>query len=174
MSNLDATPTSNTHRSRFVRVASAATVDITEFALRLSVHGPLGGIQFLNRRTPHRFTGIFQFAGEFLKSVELVDKWNSTVRRADDIPIASAYCAHLHRTGEPLVVKDGRHDPRVPWMNHSPVRSYCGAVIESPAGVPWGALCHFDVSPCESTPADIPLMVSAARLLWPVLTAESI
>lgn len=149
------------------------TPNIADFKLRFSAGGPLDAIRFLNQRTSHRFTGIFQFAGEILKNVELVDKWDQNLRHVDDIPIVNAYCAHLHRTGQPLVVEDGRHDPRVPWMKDSPIVSYCGAIIEGPAGEPWGALCHFDVSPCESKASEIPLMIYAASVLWPAVTASA-
>lgn len=140
---------------------------LTEFHARLAGGGRRAGLELLNKRTPHRFTGIFEFSGDTLKNVELVDKWDGTVTRCDDVPLANAYCAHLQRTGEPLAVVDGAQDPRVPWMKNSPVASYCGAVIENPAGQPWGALCHFDLSPCESNRGEVQLLVAAARLLGP-------
>ena len=50
-------------------------------------------LQYLNRRTPHRFTGVFRFDGSMLRSVELVDKWLPETRKGEDIPIASALCS---------------------------------------------------------------------------------
>lgn len=147
--------------------------DLVEFRARLIEGGRRAGVGFLNQRTPHRFTGIFQFAGAMLKNIELVDRWDLTVRGCDDVPIAGAYCAHLQRTGEALVVENGRLDARVPWMRNSHVASYCGVVIERPGGQPWGALCHFDLSPCESNRNEVALLAAAARLLWPSLPGDT-
>lgn len=148
-------------------------LSLLEFKARLATGGRRAGLELLNQRTPYRFTGVFQFSGEMLKSIELVDKWDRAVVRGDDVPIASAYCAHLQRTGEPLVVVNGRFDDRVPWMRNSPVASYCGAVIESPAGHAWGAVCHYDMDPCESNRSEVALLFAAAPLLWSVLRTDA-
>lgn len=145
--------------------------ELKEFTRCLRERGFRSALAHLNRRTPHRYTGVFRFDGGMLRSVVLVDKWNAQTTRGDDIPIAAAYCAHVHRTGQPLVVEDGRSDVRVPWMASSPVLSYCGAVIVDPAGKRWGALCHFDTSRCEAKNSDIPLLVAAASILYPAAVA---
>jgi GAF domain-containing protein len=142
-------------------------IEFDAFIRCLGERGLRAALAHLNRRTPHRYTGVFRFDGDMLRSVALVDKWNAETRRGDDIPIASAYCAHLHRTGQPLDVEDGATDQRVPWMASSPVVSYCGAPILDPAGERWGALCHFDTARCESKNSDMPLLVSAASVLYP-------
>jgi hypothetical protein len=127
---------------------------------------------FLNTRTPHRFTGIFRFDDAMLRCVELVDKWDSSVRRGDDVPVEKAYCAHLRTHGGELEVADGRADPRVPWMADSPVVSYCGVAIEAADGTPWGALCHFDLGRCEATTSDVALMTLAAKVFASRLCGE--
>lgn len=147
--------------------------DMLEFRSRLVAGGRRGGVELLNQRTPHRFTGIFQFAGATLRNIELVDKWDLTVRDCGDVPIAGAYCAHLQRTGEALDVGDGRIDPRVPWMRNSDVASYCGVVIARPNGQAWGALCHFDLSPCQSNRNEVARLAAAARLFWPSLPGDA-
>lgn len=120
----------------------------------------------LNGRTPHRYTGVFRFDGDMLRNVALVDKWDPAVEHGDDVPLAAAYCAHLHDTGQPLEVENGATDPRVPWMSASPIVSYCGAVIHGSHGLPWGALCHFDVARCDAKNSDMPLLVAAAKMIY--------
>lgn len=144
-------------------VAIAADVRAFEDALRHT--GMAGGLRFLSLRTSHRFTGVFRFDGDTLRSVALVDKWLPGVERGDDLPLAEAYCAHLKATGEPLTVTDGRSDPRLPWMTNSGVASYCGALIRDEKGDAWGALCHFDPNPCEAKDSAMPLLVAAAALI---------
>ena len=100
-----------------------------------------------------------------LRNVALIDKWDAAVQHGEDVPLEEAYCAHLHRTGQPLEIEDGRVDERVPAMRDSPIVSYCGAVIANGAGAPWGALCHFDVARCDTKNSDLPLIVAAAGII---------
>lgn len=140
--------------------------DLDVFARHLSEKGLRAALLYLNRRTPHRFTGVFRLDDDMLRSVALVDKWDPAVEHGDDVPLASAYCAHLHRTGETLEVEQGATDPRVPWMHDSPIVSYCGSVIVDKAGAPWGALCHFDTARCDAKNSDMPLLIAAARIIY--------
>jgi hypothetical protein len=140
--------------------------DLGAFRDALLGGGLISALRFLNQRTSHRFTGVFRFDGDMLRSVALVDKWLPGVERGDDVPLAQAYCAHLKRTGEPLEVEDGATDPRTPWMRQSPVVSYCGSVIRDAAGSPWGALCHFDTAYCQARATELPLLVDASALIF--------
>jgi hypothetical protein len=147
--------------------------DLQGFGAALERHGVRGALLFLNNRTSHRYTGVFRFDGDMLRSVALVDVWDPNVQLGDDVPLAAAYCAHLHRTGEPLEVANGATDPRVPWMSASPIVSYCGAVILDLQGQPWGALCHFDVARCDAKHSDMPLLATAARMIYPSARAAT-
>lgn len=147
------------------QVPPPPVADLAAFHARLSQGGLREALRFLNARTPHRFTGVFRFDGDMLRSVALVDKWLKGVDRGEDVPLASAYCAHLQRTGQALAVADGSRDPRVPWMAGGPMASYCGAPIRDDTGEPWGALCHFDELPCESKDSDMPLIAAAAAVI---------
>lgn len=140
--------------------------DLAAFSDCLDQDGLRAALLFLNKRTPHRYTGVFRFDGDMLRNVALVDKWDPTVDHGDDVPLAAAYCAHLYQTGEPLEVEDGGKDSRVPWMQTSPIVSYCGSVIVDGEGTPWGALCHFDTARCDAKNSDMPLLVAAARIVF--------
>lgn len=150
------------------------SADLASFRDSLAKHGLRGALRHLNARTPHRFTGVFRFDGDTLRSVALVDKWDPAVLRGADAPLAQAYCAHLRETGEPLAVDDGDRDPRTPWMAGSGIPSYCGAVIRDDQGEPWGALCHFDTGRCESKNSDMPLLVAAAALIYRAASGHQI
>lgn len=147
-------------------VPAPLAADLEAFSQRLAQDGLRSALLYLNGRTPHRYTGVFRFDGDMLRNVALVDKWDSTVDHGDDVPLAAAYCAHLHRTGEPLEVDDGNTDSRVPWMRGSPIVCYCGAVIVDTEGRPWGALCHFDTARCDTKNSDMPLIIAAAKILY--------
>lgn len=148
------------------QVPPPLAADLEAFTRCLREQGLRAALRHLNGRTPHRYTGIFRFDDDMLRSVALIDKWDPATSKGEDIPIAGAYCAHLHRTGESLAVEDGSTDARVPWMANSPILCYCGSVILDPAGARWGALCHFDTSRCEAKNSDMPLLAAAAALVY--------
>lgn len=147
--------------------------EIQAFEAALRERGLRGALWFLNARTPHRFTGIFRFDGEMLRSVALVDKWDPLVELGEDLPVASAYCAHLRDAGKPLEVEHGPSDAGVPWMASSPVVSYCGAPIHDESGKPWGALCHFDNARCDAKNSAMPLLIAAAAMIHRAATHAS-
>lgn len=147
-------------------------LELSAFVSCLRGEGLHAALLHLNRRTSHRYTGVFRFDGDMLRCVRMVDKWDAGVTGRADVPMAEAYCAHVHRTGEAVRVDHGPTDPRFPWMASSPFLSYCGAVICAPGGAHWGALCHFDTSPCEAKDSDMPLVVEAARLLYAAAVRE--
>ena len=147
--------------------------EVREFRETLERGGLQPALRLLNGRTPHRFTGVFRFDGDMLRNVVLVDKWEPEVVRGADVPLAQAYCAHLHRSGGAVEVRDGAADARFPWMQQSPIVSYCGAVILDDDGGHWGALCHFDMSRCESKKSDLPLLEAAAGLIYRLASAAS-
>lgn len=146
--------------------------ELAELERSLRERGLLGALWFLNSRTAHRFSGVFRFDGDMLRSVALVDKWDPLVQIGEDIPVASAYCAHLRDTGLPLEVEHGPDDPRTPWMAQSDVISYCGAPIHSRTGELWGALCHFDAARCDTRNSEMPLLLAAAALLHEAATGQ--
>ncbi|MDB5858187.1 MAG: hypothetical protein JWQ76_1876 [Ramlibacter sp.] len=143
--------------------------DYQAFEQSLRQGGLRAALAFLNQRTPHRYTGIFRYDGEMLRNVALHDKWNVDVARGSDLPLAGAYCSVVHDTAGPLVVEDGAIDIRFPHLQGSPVLSYCGALIRDEQGNKYGALCHYDVQPCQAKASDLPLMVAATSPLYGAL-----
>ncbi len=126
------------------------------------IHDALG---FLSHRTPHRYTGIYQFDGDTLRNLAMYDCYDPTVENGDDAPMASTYCS-LVQTRAQLEIMDAAHDDRVKGIIITPVVSYCGVLIRDAAGKPFGTLCHFDMKRCQEASLDIPLLEQAARLLF--------
>lgn len=133
-----------------------------ESALRTSgVHGALG---VLNRRVPHRFTGIYRFDGDTLRNVALFDRWTPDQPDGADAPMGETFCAIVQKLDQPVQVTDGAQDERFPWMQANPVASYCGAPIRDAEGMAVGTLCHFDLEPCQAIATEVPLLEQAAAL----------
>ena len=145
-------------------------IDVFEQTLRSSgLHVALG---VLNARTTHRFTGVYRYDGDWLRNVALFDRWNSQAAGGADAPMRETFCAIVPTQGAALEVVDGSTDPRFPWMSENAVVSYCGALIRSESGDPFGTLCHFDTSRCEAASSQLlPLMAAAAPLIYRAIVA---
>jgi len=150
---------------------SNTSPDLAEF--RAALRGGLpAALRYLNSRTPHRFTGVYRYDGEMLRNMALFDRSEPENQRGIDIPMADAYCANVGRNREPLEFADAKGDGRFPYLPGSPVVCYSGVLISSPAGAPYGTLCHFDILRCETRTSDIPLLKAAAPLIYDALKCQ--
>ena len=122
-------------------------------------------LQYLNSRTPHRYTGIFRFEGDVLRNEALFDRYQPSVRQGDDVPMAVTYCALVGRQQAPLQILDATVDPQAAGVD-TPVISYCGVLIRDAQGHAFGTLCHYDLQRCQERITDLPLLEAAAQLLY--------
>ncbi|MBC6608688.1 hypothetical protein H8B13_17810 [Hymenobacter sp. BT188] len=147
--------------------ASPVLLDIEQFSSLLERHGIHTALQYLNSRTPHRYTGVFRFEGDQLRNEALYDRRDPiNVVHGPDAPLEASYCILLTRQQSPLEITDASTDPRLSHLTNKPVLSYCGVLIRDNAGKPFGSLCHFDVERCQERTTDLPLMQAAADLLY--------
>lgn len=90
------------------------TMENTLIALRakLDQGGLAAGLQFLNQRVPHRFTGVYLLKDGVLHNVELFDKRAEVPAEALlAVPLTSSFCQFVLRDGFMLIGdsgKDGR------------------------------------------------------------------
>lgn len=129
-------------------------------------------LEYLNSRTPHRYTGVFRFDGEMLRNEALFDRYQPTVRQGEDVPLAVTYCALVGRQQAPLQILDAPIDPQAAGVETS-VISYCGVLIRDAQGRAYGTLCHYDLQRCQERTTDLPLLEEAARLLYHKLHPKS-
>ncbi|MBF9140282.1 hypothetical protein [Hymenobacter properus] len=138
--------------------------EIQEFSTLLRTDGLHAALQYLNSRTPHRYTGVFRFDGEMLRNEALFDRYEPSVQRGDDVPMAVTYCSLVGRQQAPLEIQDASTDSSAQQI-HTSVVSYCGVPILDASGSPIGTLCHYDTQRCQERTADLPLLEAAADLL---------
>ncbi|MBO0360566.1 hypothetical protein J0X19_21570 [Hymenobacter sp. BT186] len=129
-------------------------------------------LEYLNSRTPHRYTGVFRFDGEMLRNEALFDRYQPAVRQGEDVPLAVTYCALVGRQQAPLQILDALTDPQAAGVE-TPVISYCGVLIRDAQGRAYGTLCHYDLQRCQERTTDLPLLEEAARLLHHKLHPQS-
>jgi hypothetical protein len=139
---------------------------IDEFAALLAQHGVPAALKYLNGRTPHRYTGIFRFDGDTLRSEALFDRFDPSVAKGDDVPMLVTYCSLVGRQEAPLEINDAATDERYRGAVDTPVVSYCGVLIRDATGRAFGTLCHYDLQRCQERTSDLPLLEAAGALLY--------
>lgn len=139
--------------------------EVAEFAARLTL-GVQPALQYLNARTPHRFTGVFSFRNDQLENLYLFDREDPYAEPWTTFPTRESYCAIVHDTGEPFVVGNATTDERVrDTPANSRVISYCGVALRTPNGHVFASLCHFDYRPINVAELDLDFLLEASALL---------
>jgi hypothetical protein len=139
--------------------------EIDAFTELLQHQGVHAALEYLNHRTPHRYTGLFRFDGDLLRNEVLFDRYQASVRQGVDVPMATTYCALVGRQEAPLNILDATVDPQAQGVD-TPVISYCGVLIRDAQGQAYGTLCHYDMHRCQQRTTDLPLLEAAAQLLY--------
>lgn len=145
--------------------------ELQEFKAALETSGVHGALGYLNKRTPHRYTGIYRYDGDTLRSVAIYDRYEPDVQIGEDAPMAATYCSLLLKQ-QTLEITDAAEDERVKGVVITPVVSYCGVSIKDSKGNPFGSLCHFDMKRCQQRLSDFPLLEAAAEILYHHLYPE--
>jgi len=138
--------------------------EISVFTTLLQQQGVHAAMEYLNHRTPHRYTGLFRFDGEMLRNEVLFDRNQPSVRQGLDVPMAVTYCALVGQQEAPVNILDAATDPQAQGVD-TPVISYCGVLIRDTQGQAYGTLCHYDMQRCQQRTTDVPLLEAAAQLL---------
>ncbi|RIJ42015.1 hypothetical protein [Pontibacter oryzae] len=141
------------------------SVEFREFNDALSSAGAYGALRYLNKRTPHRFTGVYKYVGNTLQNIVLYDRYDPTIHMGADTPLAATYCSLLQKQ-QALEINDASEDERVKGVIETSVVSYCGVSIKDDEGNPFGSLCHFDMNRCQERYSDFPLLEAAAKVLY--------
>ena len=149
---------------------------LQEFQTTLDAKGIHAALVFLNKRTAHRFTGVYRYDGEMLRNVALVDKFAPDSKTGGDVTMGDAYCALVRDAGlgDELVFDDAAEDPRFDAKTGSPVVSYCGVLLRDAKGRPFGTLCHYDVRRCQAPSHDTALLHAAGPRLMEGLRASGL
>jgi hypothetical protein len=121
---------------------------------------------YLNCPTPRRYTGLFRFEGDVLRSEVLVDGNQPLVRRGEDVSLAAMFCSLVGQQQAPLEILDVAIDPQYTGLVDAPEIPYCGVLIRDAQGQPYGTLCHYDLQRYQERTMDQQLLETAAALLY--------
>lgn len=125
---------------------------VRAFEQSLQEQGLFGALRYLNSTTEYRFTGIYRFEPDWVRSVLLFDRGNPHLQLGKDVPLQDSYCMLTAQDGASCTIEDAQSDPRL--LRHAAresVLSYYAVHLVNPDGLSWGTLCHFDFIPRRVT-----------------------
>jgi GAF domain-containing protein len=138
---------------------------LQEYRLLLETHGP-AGLNFLNSRVPHRYTGIFRLHEGALYATFLHDKLGEIIPEfLQVVPLQDSFC-HLTMRDGVFNTADSTHEPRLDGHRYQGVlRSYVGLPLVDNHGALYGTICHFDEQALALPDAEFEIFSKAAKLL---------
>jgi hypothetical protein len=144
---------------------------VDHFEHVLQDQGLFEALGYLNSTTEHRFTGIYRFEQDWVRSVLLFDRGNPHLRAGADVKLKESYCMLTAQSNELYCIEDAQSDPRL--LQHAArdsVLCYCAVHLLTPEGHSWGTLCHFDFRPCRFAAETIQVLEAVRplveRALW--------
>lgn len=121
---------------------------------------------FLNGLTDHRFSALYLFDAERLKSLYFYDRERPAIDTCPEIPVMASYCVFVRNSGSKFSMADSLDDARVAGHpKRLEIRSYCGVPLVDESGRMVGTICHFDARPLPISDQNVSLMEAVAHLL---------
>ena len=116
--------------------------------------------------TSHRFTSLYLFEGDTLRSITFYDHEHPDMQTCEDIPIMASYCVFVRDSGSMFTTHEARCDERLKdHPKQNTVQAYCGAPIVNQDGKMVGTICHFDFQPRRIANLDVELLEPMAELV---------
>lgn len=135
--------------------------------------GLFGLLRALNATTSYRFTGIYRFEGEWVKSVWLYDRTRPDVRLGSDVRWDASYCRITATDGGTCEIVNSLEDAR---LRAHPARevvlSYLAVVLRVHDLTAFGTLCHYDTEPRLAPRGVLKGLRAATTLVERALRAE--
>ncbi|MBW3630519.1 MAG: GntR family transcriptional regulator [Gemmatimonadetes bacterium] len=141
-----------------------------EVQLALEQQGMFAALRVLNGTTPHRFTGLYRFEPDWVRSVVLYDRQNPHLQVGADVPIHESYCVLTAEAGDEFCVGNALGDARLQGHKaQGAVLCYCAVHLKDAAGASWGTICHYDFRPSQIHPNTTAVLKAVQPLFEAVL-----
>lgn len=139
---------------------------VASLARALANGGLWSGLRYINSTTDYRFTGLYRFDRQTLRTIALFDRATPEVHSAPDVDASLSYCSLMRESGEPLRIADAPNDARaVGHPSRDVVQAYCGIPLIDEDGTVIGSLCHFALEPTLLYDEDLELLLRVPATL---------
>ena len=139
--------------------------ELLEYVQLLDEQGP-AGLDFLNARVPHRFTGLYRLEAGIMYNVFLHDKEGVVIPEfLKAVPLGESFCQFVLRDGL-FCTSNTAEDSRLDGHKYQGVLgAYYGVPLLNNAGELYGTLCHFDSVPRSLDDEEFAVQQQAAKIL---------
>ncbi len=111
----------------------------------LMTGGVRSALEVLSARVPHRFTAVYRFNGQMLRSEAFVDKEGGPpILRFLNVDLGHSFCQYVMRDGYFETENTADDDRLHGHIAQGRILSYHGVPLLDVDGKPFGSLCHFD------------------------------
>ena len=127
--------------------------------------GP-AGLDFLNARVPHRFTGVYRLEDGVMHNVYLHDKQGEIIPEyLQAVPLGDSFCQFVLRDREFRTCDTAREPMLNGHKYQGVIGAYYGVPLVNNYGDLYGTLCHFDVLNYSISDDEFAFFSKAALLL---------
>lgn len=139
--------------------------DINAYRRLLEANGP-AGLDHLNERVAHRYTGVYQLCDGNLRNLYLFDKrGEARPEFLEVVPLADSFCQFVLRDGVFLTDDSGKDERLNGHKYQGALLAYHGVPLLNNRGELFGTLCHFDADSHQLRDDELAYLHQAARLL---------
>ena len=150
-------------------VDQTTNLEIAAFKAKLEAGGVEAAIEFLNSRTPFRYSAIFRLEGDQIRNLYLYDREHQTVSQPQPMPLRESFCQIVVDEGT-FTTAHSAVDARVDGhAKQGVLNAYFGLPLVDTPGSIFGTFCHFDPEPKSLDTPEIPFLEAVTPLLMPYL-----
>ena len=144
---------------------SSSLEDIQRYANCLDVNGP-AGLDFLNARVPHRFTGVYRLQRGVLVNLFLHDKCGEVIPEyLKAVRLEDSFCQFVLRDGFFMTLNSAADRRLDGHAYQGAVGSYYGVPLLDNGAQLYGTLCHFDMMSYPISDDEFEFLQQAAKVL---------
>lgn len=127
-------------------------------------------LEFLNSRTPFRYTAIYRLDGDMIRVMCLHDRKGEDSASLKAVPLGDSFC-QLAIAEDGFLTSNSAIDPRLEGHPRRGIlNSYFGMPLSSAPGTIYGTLCHFDFDPQQIADSEIEFLESVRPILMSQLS----
>jgi GAF domain-containing protein len=145
------------------------TLDIQALQAALEAGAVVGGLKYLNARTPYRCSSIYRFEGNVVRNMYLYDRKGEGVPSLDAVPFGDSFCQYVI-SGNGFATTNSAADERLDGNPYrGVVASYVGLPLTAQHGTLYGTFCHYDFEERTLDASEHSFLQAAVPLFMPYL-----
>ena len=126
-------------------------------------------LNFLNSRTTFRYTGIFRWEGDMVRTICLFDRNGEKVPSSPTVRLDDTFCQFVTEASNFITTESANDERLMKFKNRDAMDSYVGLPLLREPGDIYGTLCHFDPEARLISDSEVLFLQAVAVLLMDYL-----